>query len=582
LTAVRYEVTDKEIGMKLPRFARLLAGALALVPFAPSFVGAQLTPEKVVAINKTLQNVKAAYNKLDARHQRMLDGYSNIVHLADAWQKYGMRLTDPSFIIRGKMSRSAAALSPVAGIVPVSDPSTDIAYSSFSGFTQSETSTARCGNSVVVGYNDSGSVFETPFFFSGTGGQAFSGASYSTNGGGSFTDIGPINPGTGDGNFLGGDPGVNCSDASTFFYSQIFLFSDSSSKPFAAISVNKSNDGGKSWGDPVAAISKDGFSHFLDKPWSTIGPSNKSRIFVSYTDFDFSKTNSCGTNFPGRTAVEFVESDDGGTTWSKKPKVAIEVCGSAAVQGSQLGVDSHGTLYISWVNLGSNFPFGPRSIQISSFKRGVLSSPVTVESSVQPGGDSLFLQGEFRDFIDMAMAVDHSGTATDGAIYITWADGRDKIVPDPLAIQGAYAYDDVFLRSSRDGGKTWGFSPIKVNSDFQPRLSSGRDHYQSGVAVDSRGFVAACWYDRRADSENFGIRRHCGESTNGGSTWTDADIGLQAFAPTHGIDIFINPFYMGDYDQMTSDFLNQNSGFIGAFQSQGNRGNPDVDAHPMN
>ncbi len=87
--------------MKLPRFARLLAGALALAPFAPSFVGAQLTPEKVVAINRTLQNVKAAYHKLDARHQRMLDGYSNIVHLADAWQKYGMRLTDPSFIAAG-------------------------------------------------------------------------------------------------------------------------------------------------------------------------------------------------------------------------------------------------------------------------------------------------------------------------------------------------------------------------------------------------------------------------------------------------------------------------------------------------
>ncbi len=180
------------------------------------------------------------------------------------------------------------------------------------------------------------------------------------------------------------------------------------------------------------------------------------------------------------------------------------------------------------------------------------------------------------------MAVDHSGTATDGTIYITWADGRDKIVPDPAANQGFYAYDDVFLRSSTDGGNTWGSFPIKVNGDFQPRLGSGRDHYQSGVSVDSRGYVAACWYDRRADSENFAIRRHCGESTDGGFTWTDADIGLQAFAPTHSTDVFINPIYMGDYDQMTSDFLNQNSGFIGAFQSQGVRGNPDVDAHPMN
>ena len=40
---------------------------------------------------------------------------------------------------------------------------------------------------------------------------------------------------------------------------------------------------------------------------------------------------------------------------------------------------------------------------------------------------------------------------------------------------------------------------------------------------------------------------------------------MSPFAPTHGIDLFINPVYMGDYDQLTSDFLNSNSGFIGSF-----------------
>ena len=567
--------------MKSSRFSRFVAGAFVTSMIASSFATAQMSVAKVAATNKVLQQVKATVNKMDERHRRMLDGTANIAHLANVWEKYGMRLTDPSFIAAARLNRHAAMPAPTSpGIVPVSNPSTDIAFSSFGGFTQSETSTARCGNTVVVGYNDSGSVFTTPFFYTGTGGQGFSGSSYSTDGGKTFTDDGPINPGPNDFNFLGGDPGVLCADASTFYYTQIFDYFDSSFNPFVAISINPSTDGGKTWGNPVAAISKSGFTHSLDKPWSTMDPSNHKRIFVSYTDFDFTFSSAACPN-DVRTAIEWVESDDGGVTWSATPNVAIEVCGNAGVQGSQLAVSSTGTLYISWVNLGSNFPLGPRWIQVSSMaKGGTLSAPVTVDT-VQPGGDSFYLQGEFRDFLDMAMAIDHSGTATDGALYVTWSDGRDKIVPDPLAIQGAYAYDDVLLRASFDGGATWGSFPTKVNSDIQSRLGSGHDHYQAGVAVDNRGFIAVCYYDRRADAENFAIRRHCGESTNGGLSFSDSDIGLAASAPTHGNDVFINPIYMGDYDELTSDFLNTNSGFIGAFESQGTRGNPDAVAHSL-
>ena len=566
--------------MKSPRFARFVAGAFATAVVASSFAAAQMSVEKVAATNKILQQVKASIAKLPPQKQKLLDGYANINHLAEAWQKYGVRLTDPTFAHRGAQVRSAVMPPGGGSIVPASNPSTDIAYSSFGGFTQSETSTARCGNSVVVGFNDSGSVFETPYFFTGTGGQSFSGAAYSSNGGASFTDGGPINPGSNLYNFLGGDPGVNCADANTFYYSQIFDYYDSSFNPFAAISWSTSTDGGKTWGDPVPAISKSGFYHLLDKPWSTIDPSNHKRVFVSYTDFDFTfSSTACGANV--RTAIEFVESDDGGVTWSSTPNVAIEVCGNAAVQGSQMAVSSTGTLYISWVNLGSNFPFGPRAIQVSSFSGGTLSAAVTVDGSVQPGGDSYYLQGEFRDFLDMAMAIDHSGTATDGALYVAWADGRDKIVPDPLGIQGAYAYDDVLFRASYDGGQTWGFAPIKVNSDIQSRLGSGHDHYQAGIAVDNRGYVGVCWYDRRADNENFAIRRHCAESTNG-FNFADGDIGMNPWAPTHGNDVFINPIYMGDYDQLTSDFLNSTSGFIGSFENQTSRGNPDAVVHSMN
>jgi hypothetical protein len=567
--------------MKVLKFSRFLAGAIATALVAAPLATAQLSVEQVAATNKLLQQIKTGISKLPPSHQQMLDGYANIGHLADVWQTYGMRLTDPTFIAHARQAQRAAA-TPGGSIVQVSDPSTDVAYSAFGGFTQSETSTARCGNTVVVGYNDSGSVFETPYFYTGTGGQSFSGASYSTDGGMSFTDIGPINPGSNTGNFLGGDPGLNCANSNTFYYSQIFDYDDASGNPWAAVSINVSTDGGKTWGDPIATVSKSALEHFLDKPWSTIDPSNHKHIFVSYTDFDFSEHNSCGNNFPNRTAIEVVQSLDGGMTWSN-PIVVYTACGAAAVQGSQMALNSKGTLYVSWVNLGSNFPLGPRSIQISSASPStkMFSAPVTVDAMVQPGGDSYYLQGEFRDFLDMSMAIDHSGTATDGAIYITWADGRDKEVTDPLAIQGFYAYDDVFLRASFDGGNTWGAGPTKVNSDSQPQSGTGHDHYQSGIAVDKRGYVGVCWYDRRADNENFAIRRHCAESSNRAASFADNDIGLQGFAPTHGIDLFINPIYMGDYDQLTSDFLNTTSGFVGAFQNQTNRGNPDADAHSM-
>jgi len=554
--------------------------AVVVTILTSSLATAQLTAEKIAATNKILQQTKATISKMSPSRQMLLGGYANISNLADRWPTYGMRMLDPSF--------SPLALAPKGaptpadnghGLIPVSNPATDIAFSAFGGFTQSTTSTARCGDSVVVGYDDSGSVFETPFFFTGTGGESLSGSSYSSDGGRHFTDIGPINPGPTLYNFLGGDPVVTCADAHTFYVSQIFLYDDANLNPFGAIAVNASTDGGKTWNDPVAAIAKSGLTHVLDKPWSAIDPSNHKRMFVSYTDFDYSMASAaCGSTT--RTAIEFVESDDGGVTWSSTPQIAIQVCGSADVDGSQIVVSSKGTVYVSWVNYGSNAPLGPRTIQISSYASGKLSAPVTVEPALQPGGDSYYLQGEFHDGVEMAMAIDHSGTSTDGFLYITWADGRDKTVSDPFALQGFYAYDDVLLRASYDGGNTWG-GPVKVNSDFQSHVASGHDHYQPGVAVDNHGRVAVCWYDRRADWENFAIRRHCGVSSTDGTHFSDNDIGLDGFAPTHGNDLLIGPAYMGDYDQLTSDFLNSKCGFIGSFQTQTNRGNPDVLAYSI-
>jgi len=556
---------------KFPGLA--LAFLCAIVPSG----GAQMSPAKVAALESNLQHVKAAYNRLPANKKLLLDGASNVVQFADFWHRTGMRFADPAFAaarVQRVSARPAATSATTNKIIPISATGLfqDLSGSTLAGFTQSESSTARCGNNVVVGFNDSGGIFETPLFLTGAGGESLAGFAYSTDGGHTFTDGGPVDPGPNFGSLLGGDPVLSCSNPSTFYYSQLFLFSDAAGNPVTAVAVNKSTDGGHSFGEPVVVIGKDGLSHFLDKPWSAVDPSNPKNIYVSYTDFDGSGTSkACGKLM--RTAIEFVVSHDAGATWSA-PKVASEVCDNEAVSGSQVALDSKGTMHIAWIDLGPTFPEGNRTIFQSIYAGGVLLPPVTVDI-IQPGGDAFLLQGAFRDFLGMAMAVDHSRTGSDGMVYITWADGRNKRLPDPVASQGVYGYDDILLRVSFDDGSHFGFFS-QVNSDFQSRLGPGHDHYQPGIAIDKTGTIGICWYDRRNDPENFSVGRFCATSNNNGITFTNINTNLAPYTPAHGNDEILNPVYMGDYDQPASDSLNQEAGFFGAFEAQGNRGNPNV------
>src|ERR1700722_8745634 len=75
----------------------------------PAQVAAQMSVDKVSAINRTLQQVKATYDKLPPRQQKMLDGNANVVHLAGVWKAYAMRLTDPTFTAQAKQAHAAEA-----------------------------------------------------------------------------------------------------------------------------------------------------------------------------------------------------------------------------------------------------------------------------------------------------------------------------------------------------------------------------------------------------------------------------------------------------------------------------------------
>jgi hypothetical protein len=604
-----------------------LTFSLCLLGTAWSPVQAQVVkpdPAKLQAFQALLDRVKSSYDGMPLNHQAMLDGPSHLVQMARVFSQVAPRISKS--MTRREFKEALAEAD--ANLATVNDRSTDLDGSAYAFFTQSETSTARCGNQVVVGFNDSGSVFESAFSL---GGSSFSGAAVSSDGGRTFRDIGLINPGPNPNGFLLGDPMLTCTDSSTFYFTQLMFLAHPAnlhdlplhSSVDSMVVVSKSTDGGNTWGDPVSAVTKvhstdrlDVFrrGHTLDKEWSAIDPSNPQRMYFSYTDFDLSNVDAanpdpnaaCGRQ--SRTAIELVVSNDGGRTFGN-PIVIDEQCGdNTFVQASHVAVNSHGLAYIAWERFNAD---GTLDLRITHLMPNSLPAASVLVDHKVLGGDTFVvtrtktccqetdLQGEFRDLVGLDLAVDHSGGPNDGTVYVTWDDGRNKSVPDLLGFDaglgippnfgqllvphftpliltaGNYLYTDVLVSSSKDGVH---FGPsIQVNSDRQPRIGGGHDHFQPAIATDPTGRVAICWYDRRNDPQNLNIERFCAESKSG-REWNNFRVPITPFAPHSHQDLAIAVNYMGDYDGLTSDFTGLNNGFIGAFQWMSSGRNPDIKA----
>jgi len=500
---------------------------------------------------------------------KLSSGAQHLLRVAGEWDKIGPQLTRSaatlSSPLNGKPFNPGGTLPPGA----VTDPRTDLAFSRVAGFVQSETSTAWCGNTVVVAYNDTGSFFET-FAIPGVG-LSFNGYSRSIDGGRTFVDQGYLNPGADLSNLLFGDTGVTCTDENTFYQSSLFV-KDSS---FGA-SVSKSTDGGQTFADPVAVVLKDGSTHLIDKPWMAIDPSNPNNLYVTYTDLDFTGLFDTSAICPGnfRLGIELVASKDRGATWST-PTVIDNGCYPNTDQGSNVAVDNIGNVYVAWEQFPASLPTNEIDIAKST-NGGVTFGPKTAVAVVTVVGHTLFgrLQGGFRNNEFPILAIDRSHTHGTGPLYIAWNDGRNGVTADGFipSFGATYNFGDVFLSRSNDGGASWS-AAVKVNDDVG--ASNGIDHYQPGVAVSTEGSLGVCWYDRRRDPRNFLIDRECATSRDSGQTWRNTLITKRNFSPIIADDLLVNPMYMGDYDTVAADFLGEFSGFLGAYGNNA-ANNPDV------
>jgi len=570
--------------------ALVAAGVLAL---SASSQGQTVSPQ----LKKRLQQSLDAFNKIPASRQKYLSGATlSMLQIAERVNRPAGSGGDDggTFVGRNakvKGGQEAPHFGQLAGVplvpggpIPVSNPNLDFTVTVLDGFTQNETHTAQCGNTVVVGYNDSGSFEESTSsnFF---GAASLNGFSVSTNGGNLFRDLGFLNPGLTPANFLIGDPVLACTSPTTFYYASLFLTATPPdpntgiANPLSAVTVSKSVDSGVLWADPVVVVAKDGHLHMLDKEWMAADPNDPQRLYVTYTDFDSSflfnpRPGACNNQF--RQAIEFVTSQDGGSTWTT-PAVLTELCGVSlqSLTGSQVLVSPEGKVYVAYMLFGPQGLTRSLQFQSSSDHGATFSAPVKM-TDVVPTGDGAILQGGFRNNEFPSLAVDRSSGPSRGTIYVTWADGRNNMVPD-VAHEGfmdTYNYPDAMMSKSHDQGRTWS-SPVTISPQPASFKGVGRDQFLPAVAVDKDGEVAVCYYDRRADPKNNLIDRFCSTSNNGGTTWTESRKTPRSWAPVIAADRVFLFDYMGDYDGVTSDFLLANDGFVGAYQIMTD-GNPDV------
>ncbi|HWR21725.1 MAG TPA: sialidase family protein [Verrucomicrobiae bacterium] len=549
----------------------VLVGSLVIL--SEKVTWAQVGPERSTAMKQTAERVKAFAERIPESARNMLSsGALNLINLAERWDRIESHLR-PARPASGPSDQpivspdvEEALADQILAPKQVSNPAIDVSSSRFAGFTQSETSTAWCGNNVVIGFNDSGSYLETYF---SSGGLSFNGVARSTNKGSSFADLGYLNPGPVFTDSLSGDPVLGCSDANTFYYASLFVRATTSD-----ISVSKSTDGGATFGNPISAASKSLLTHFLDKEWMAVDPTSPNRLFITYTDFDSSGA-MCGFDAGSpilRTAIELVRSIDGGVSWGP-PVVIREVCDPAGVQGSQVAVGPVGEVYVAWEAFAVS---GASEIDIrKSTDNGSTFGPLVKVNDTICAGSCVRLQGNFRSSEFPTLAVDRSGTSTNGSVYIAWNDGRNLTVSDFWV--GAYGYADILFSRSTDGGATW-LAPVRINNNPEPLSSGlGTDQYQPGIAVDKAGKIGVCFYDRRRDPGNFLIDWECATSKDAGISWKNKKMTKNNFSAVPNQDLLINPSYMGDYDGLASDFTKTNSGFIGAW-GDNSLGNPDIKA----
>ncbi|HEV2712811.1 MAG TPA: hypothetical protein VGU26_06925, partial [Gaiellaceae bacterium] len=401
--------------------------------------------------------------------------------------------------------------------------------------TQSETSLVVRGNTVCAGFNDSGP------------GAGLSGFARSPDRGVTWTDQGELGAGN------NGDPTLAVNLATgTFYYGENATISAN-----PAIGVARSTDDCQTFGTQVnASAASSGLNAvgnvttLSDKPSIAVdnsGGANNGNVYVCWTRFIDTSNPSNGT--ADTSELRFSRSTDGGATYVNEQVIQVQ---GPAPFGCSVKVGPNGEVYVVWADR-TGATAGDIRFRSSTDGGQTFGANVQVSTGNRlPGSDRVVscgtnnnrttLNGNIRMLHQAWLAVDTTGSANDGNLYVVWAS-------DPT---GATDNSDVFFSRSTNGGATWS-APIQLGG------GTTTDQFEPVVAVGGdEGTVSVAWYDRRNDTaNNLNVDVYKAFSTDGGAAFgalqrvTNAAFGVPQLNPN--FDPAIANCYMGEYIAVTAD-----------------------------
>jgi BNR/Asp-box repeat len=382
----------------------------------------------------------------------------------------------------------------------------------FPHVTQSESFVATNGSTIIVAYNDSRGVTQSPLNIGGV--------SWSSDGGATWTRVTEPN---GHSPFPGsyGDP-IALWDTQRSTWYVVWI---SGLCGVHGLAVYSSPDA-QTWSFISCAIS----TVHAEKPsgWVDNNPASTTygRMWLS-------------TNSPSTPRFFVIYSDDGGATWSSpqslttNPNISnVHIIGSPDLTGANGGP----TVFIQGLEV-SSLSFGPRTNYIYRSTDGGLNWTETQQTATFTSPGSSTCNGQPSGWTSMyplywrEVGWGQPGVGPGGVVHYAYTQHGP----------GEDAGDIIYIRSTNNGA-TWS-APLRLNTD-----ATAMAQWTPSLAVNAEGAVLVGWYDRRNSTGNE-YERYARASLDNGATW-QADLPVSDISiplPTQP-DPVIQACYVGDYD----------------------------------